>query len=572
MSYREINNEEIEENDDSNAIQNEQNNKKNFVEEDKTVESLQISIQKLNKKIEEDKINLRILQERYIKKQSEYNQLAGKPITKSKEQKLEEMKEKMKKIKNRQIFDPNYGKKNPVPLPDEETKIIEKNTDKRKIELDNLIDSINKQVLYNTKLSHEIEEVRKEKSRIYEKLEKINEENKILEKEIDQMKNRNNKIYNKIHFKELNKVKERGKTLESQFLEKRDYLENEYHKVIQANIKIEKEHKSNLSQLRLKNAVFADKARKNGSNSMIIHEMKIEDQEELQDRMPILDLLTDKWVYIIKYKRNMLDRYIKYSNEVRICFEKLLDYLGLEKLDQLPDIYNKNEQQMTAIESYLSSISSEVDDLNEKKCLLEKQIDILEKTQKMDQEEKLNIMEERKSKIQTLKKYNDELEGNINRRKQIFKDLEQPTLDFLRKMQKTYLVDFVVNKINVEESTKLNEKNIITFLGTIYCYCQLIKDFDENVKNKNSKNKESNDINKTIDLLKKDIKTKIMKINYNNCVNGNIHSSINNVVKHGNDFDETIRRLANVIVDQVNNNSDNSLNNISTLKTNNMST
>ena len=45
-------------------------------------------------------------------------------------------------------------------------------------------------------------------------------------------KNRNNKIYNKIQFKELNKVKEKGKTIETQFLDQRDTLENKYHKVI----------------------------------------------------------------------------------------------------------------------------------------------------------------------------------------------------------------------------------------------------------------------------------------------------------------------------------------------------
>ena len=32
----------------------------------------------------------------------------------------------------------------------------------------------------------------------------------------------------------------------------------------------------------------------------------------------------------------MLNKYIKYANEIRIAFDKLLLYLGLEKLDQLP--------------------------------------------------------------------------------------------------------------------------------------------------------------------------------------------------------------------------------------------
>ena len=576
MTDKEIDNEQIEQ--EKYQEEEDEFHNKNYKEKkDKSlseIETIQKSIQEISKKIEEDKINLRILQERHIKKQSEYNQLAGKPIIKSKEQKMEEMKEKMQKLKNRQIFDPNYGKKNPILQPGEETKMIQKNTDKCKIEYDNLINAINKQVLYNNELQREIEEVRKEKNRIHEKIEKADEQNKSIEEELEIMQNKNNAKYKKIQFKELNKVKEKGKVIESQFLEERDILENRFHKVIEANIRREKEHKNDLRKIRLKNAIFADRARAKGSSKSMadINDLKLEDQDEIHDRMPILDMLIDKWKYITKYKRNMLDKYIKYANEIRISFDKLLEYLGLEKLEKLPEVYTKNEQQMSSIESYLSSLSSEVDNLSEQKSLLEKQIIILSQTKKDDKEEQLNLIEERKEKIALLQKYNDELVENINRKKVIFKDLEEPTFNFLNKMQKTYLTDFVVSKNSVDKNTKLNENNVINYLGTVYCYCQLINDFDENVNyNQSLKVEENNDVNKTIDLLKKDIKTKLSKFNYKNCVKGDIHNSINNTVKHGDDFDETIRRLANVIVDQVNNNGDYSLNNISSMNTNNAS-
>ena len=102
--------------------------------------------------------------------------------------------------------------------------------------------------------------------RIFEKVEKIEEQNKIIENDLEALKNRNNKIYHKIQFKELNKVKDKGKIIETTFLDQRDYLENKFHKVIEANIKREKEHKSDLRKIRLKNAIFADKARKKGVN------------------------------------------------------------------------------------------------------------------------------------------------------------------------------------------------------------------------------------------------------------------------------------------------------------------
>ena len=166
-----------------------------------TVDILHNSIHQISTKIEEDKINLRILKERQFKKQSEFNKLAGKPIEKTKEQLLQEVKEKIEKYKNRQIFDPNYGKKEHIILPDEETFLVKKNTNKCKIELDFLRDEINKQILSNLKLSNDIKEVRKDRLRLTEKFARIEEENKEIEKNILLIQARNKKIYNRIHSK-----------------------------------------------------------------------------------------------------------------------------------------------------------------------------------------------------------------------------------------------------------------------------------------------------------------------------------------------------------------------------------
>ena len=199
---------------------------------------------------------------------------------------------------------------------------------------------------------------------------------------------------------------------------------------------------------------------------------------------------------------------------------------------------------------------------------------MLNNSKKNDKEEQINLVEDMKEKIDILKKNNSKLEQNMNKKRSLFRQMQQPTFDFLKKMQKTYLTDFVVSKNNVDENVKLTESNIINFLETVYCYCQLIKDFDENAKsnvNISTMSKESKEINKTLDMLKKDFKMRLSKINYNNLVNNNVQHSIKSVVNRGNDFDETIRRLANEIVDQVTKESNRSYNNISSMNTNNAS-
>ena len=538
-----------------------------------TVATLQNSIHEISRKIEEDKINLHILQERHFKRQTEYNKLAGKPEIKTKDQILQEIKIKIQKYKNRQIFEPNYGKKEHIMLPDEETFKIKKNSHKCQTELDFLKDEINKEKYLNDILSNEIREVKKDKLRLSEKYEKIEEKNKEMERTLRDIQFRNKKIYNKIHFKDLNAVKSEGKILETQFLESRDKLEYKYHKVIEANIKREKDHKNELKQIRLKNAIFADKARlKKMNHSLTTNSIKIENNYEIHDRMPILDTLINKWKYITKYKKNMLEKYIKHANQIRISFEKLLEYLGLEKYESLPEIFSKDQKQMTSVETYLNKISTEVDLLKEEKNNLEKKIILLKRTKREDKEEQNNLVEDRKEKIEILKKNNNRIEEYMSKKRNIFKEIQEPTFDFLRKMQQTYLTDFVVSKNNVDSNSKLNETNVINYLETVYCYCKLIKDFDENSKsstNDSKISKESKDINKNIDLLKKDFKAKLSKINYNHCVNSSVQYSISSVVKKGNDFDETIKRLANEIVNQVT--KDSSFANTSSMNTNNAS-
>ena len=62
-----------------------------------TVKTLQNSIHEISKRIEEDKINLRIIKERQFKKQSEFNKVSGKPIEKTKQQLLQDVKDKITK-------------------------------------------------------------------------------------------------------------------------------------------------------------------------------------------------------------------------------------------------------------------------------------------------------------------------------------------------------------------------------------------------------------------------------------------------------------------------------------------
>ena len=148
------------------------------------ISQIQDSIQAMVREIEKEKINLRLSQERYTKKLREYNEILGKPVALTKEQKLKMMKEKLEKLKTRQIFSPNYGHRVRPVNPEEEIKRIQKSSSLNEIKLNDIKNGVNKQALINERILREINEVRKDKILLKTKLSKIEEENQEIEKDI----------------------------------------------------------------------------------------------------------------------------------------------------------------------------------------------------------------------------------------------------------------------------------------------------------------------------------------------------------------------------------------------------
>lgn len=516
------------------------------------IPNLQQSIQILVHSIEREKIKKRISQERYTKKKREYNKLLGKPVSPTKEQKVTIRKQKLEKIKNREIFSPNYGKRINFVGPDEEIKTLKRCLSLNEIKLNTIKNDVNKQALANSRILKEINLIRKNKLIQKEKMEKIVEENNDISQQIRMLSKTNRRSLSKINFDDLKRHQDENKNDEKIFKENRELLEQQYHQVLEENIRREKEKKNELSKKRLANARIADNARRNTVKSS--EQFINADRDDIQDRIPIIDALLDKWNLTIKNKTQMVNKYIANSAKIKEALDKLLLLTGLERYEQLPIIYDMQEAQNAKIDEILSEVNNEVDILKEKKEILEKKISKLQKNKKeIINQNEINI-KEKEMNIEILKKLNDDLTNQINRKKSIFSDMEECTLNFLKKMESTYLSDFVVKKINLGENSKINENNVLDYLGAVYCYLQLINDFHENVQLKNEITQNINIsvlASKSIEVLDREIKFKLSKFNYKNCFN-----KVKKDAKQKNPFDDVIRRLANEIVKDVNTNYD----------------
>ena len=193
------------------------------------VRSLQKAIQEVTSKIEQEKIKLRITDERLEAKKNQYNQLLGKPVQKTEEEKEREHKAKLEETKRHKLETTQKKKKvNKA----EEFRLIQRkqyiDICRQEVELEGLIKSINETNLKIDELKLQIANLRKRKVAHDKQLNKLTVKNEQLKEETDKLKEINDKGFEnieKIDMERLAKKKEKGVKQEKEFQEKRDVLE-----------------------------------------------------------------------------------------------------------------------------------------------------------------------------------------------------------------------------------------------------------------------------------------------------------------------------------------------------------
>ena len=185
------------------------------------IPNLQQSIQILVQSIEREKIKRRINQERYTKKIGEYNKLLGRPVSPTKEQKVTIRKQKLERIKNREIFSPNYGKRINFVGPDEEIRTLKRSLSLNEIKLNTIKNDVNRQALANSRILNEINIIRKNRLIQKEKMDKIVEENDDISLQIRMLSRTNRRSLSKINFEDLKKHQIENKLSEEEFKNKR---------------------------------------------------------------------------------------------------------------------------------------------------------------------------------------------------------------------------------------------------------------------------------------------------------------------------------------------------------------
>ena len=504
--------------------------------------SIQEQIEQETKNIEQKKIDLRIMKERLVQKEKLYNELQGKPVNKTSEEKEKERRDKKKANKNHKFTDPIVRKKGREKQIMDDREKIAKEDIRKKSEFQKLTTDINELIISNKELKEQIIDLRKRKNEALKKKEEISKENEEKRVNLEEMQKKNEVSKSQIMHKEYKNAVTEGVEQQKEFEVERDELEEEYQRLREEYIKRERENKKenakkrNMAALALSNKGMPNSIR---DKDMEMELKKLAD-EEIMDRIPMLDICIEKWRVINNIKKTSIQIFQQNSTKIRDAFNKLTKYIGLDSFKELPVVYRKTEQQMSNINMYKEKLETQNDKLEYEKELINKQIQLLSGKKKVGNLKNSEFIEEKLKSIEVIENCAENFQKEIDKRMKLIEKIKPETNNYLIKLGDTYLSDFISGKINIDESSEYNEKTIDKYLSNVQDYFKLVQEWDKSTRD--NKGTESE-----LDKLRDEMKQKLGKFEQNRLLTTDLYQSMESDYKKGIKLDEIIRKSSQKI-------------------------
>ena len=515
-----------------------------------TLDNIQKEIQEITKRIENEKIQLRICSERYEQKFKLYCELQGKVPELTKEEKEKEKKERLNQKRDLTFSFPLKRKQLKEKVQFEEQIKIKKELGKNQNALGDIENDINKLLLINQDLKNEVTELRKQKSNAILKRENVIKINKQKEKEIEQLKLNNEITKKQIKKVELKESIDKGIQQQKDFERTRENLEIEYHKLIQESIRKEREKKkeqANKKQMLILSNDSSNALFKGTTGKEIEKKLKLISNEEISDRTPMIEELIKKWKSSNKIQKRMIEKYIVNSKIINDIFKKILSYNNVNSYNDLNIVFQKNEEQMNNVNMYINRLQNEIGELETKNIELDKKIIYYKDKNIENNESKREFIKDKNAKISQLENEIFDLENEIKKKREFFTRIQPATDKFLSKMNNSYLSEFVPKKIQIDKNLAYTESSINNYIANVEDYFKLIQNFEEGI---NDSNKDNEDIE--IDRLRNEIKNKLENFDKGKIFNKSLYSYMKNEQKNGLTFDDIIKKNSELIVGQIN--------------------
>jgi len=508
------------------------------------IDLIETQISSSTKRLAMDKINLRLLKERLLQKKNIYDNLEGKP-------------DKIlikKKIIKYKLYEPTKIKKGREREVMDERLKSEKEKEMREYDFKKVTDEIDILIQENRNLIKEINFSRKKKLELEKLKLKIMQEIIYKRNKLNEITKENNQILKTNKKELLNKEITSYIKQEKKYDLLKAYLEEEYNKVIQTYIRKKREKMNEIhfnrkiDELRNRGNMIQFDIAANKSIA-IQNELKKYEDEKIEDRIPILDVNLEKWRQVNQTKKENINKYIKNCSKIREVLDKLVSCLNVDSYKDLPEIFKKTEERESNISIKKEQLENENEKLKKEKEKLISYIELIQSKEKGNLEYKNKFIEQKNRKIKLIDKLIEKFRRDIHIKEKFFERIQPETDKFLKKLNETYLSEFIKDKINIRENNKYNYLSVNKYLSNVEDYLNLVYDWEENNDIDNFDDIEE----QNFDKLNSEMNQKLENFNKYKLINNkSLINSMKLQRKNGLNFNDIIKSASKKIIRPIN--------------------
>ena len=508
------------------------------------IDLIETQISSSTKRLAMDKINLRLLKERLLQKKNIYDNLEGKP-------------DKIlikKKIMKYKLYEPTKIKKGREREVMDERIKSEKEKEMKEYDFKKVTDEIDILIQENRNLIKEINFSRKKKLELEKLKLRLMQEILYKKNKLNEITKENNQILKTNKKEILDKEITSFTKQEKKYDLLKAYLEEEYNKVIQTYIRKEREKMNEIhfnrkiAELRNRGNMIQFDIAANKSIA-IQNELKKYEDEKIEDRIPILDVNLEKWRQVNQTKKENINKYIKNCTKIREVLDKLVSCLNVDSYKDLPEIFQKTEERESNISIKKEQLENEKEKLKKEKENLISYIELIQSKEKGNLEYKNKFIEQKNKKIKLIDKLIEKFRKDIHIKEKFFERIQPETDKFLKKLNETYLSEFIKDKINIRENNKYNYLSVNKYLSNVEDYLNLVYDWEENNDIDNFDDIEE----QNFDKLNSEMNQKLENFNKYKLINNkSLINSMKLQRKNGLNFNDIIKSASKKIIRPIN--------------------
>ena len=388
------------------------------------------------------------------------------------------------------------------------SRLLESESDRLQREVDNFTHKLEQQRRRNASLDEQVKsmstEVKTKKEELQAKLPSVKEEKKLelkiktlennLQKEMVklndiQAKNKDLREAINVLRREKKAYLEMFQSMEKELAEKAKEAEKCNREHVEGS-KIEEKYKTKMLKLKAKaeeeiaalqnqfsvmqSVIEEDRKKQNAAvkeiANTLISPCGQTGHEDAVDPHKVLEALYKKWVQACKERKAIVDQYHKNIRILSDAFNQIREATGIDDIDEIVTAFIKSEEQHYTLYSYVNSLNTELDALEDRYQYLSKHYEQLRNL--LDQEKSSNIAvaSELNNQIQELNLEHDSTLAAIENLKQEISSIQEPVEEMLKEFEECQFTLEFNKKLTKDEGFVVNEQNVEQYLGELEEY------------------------------------------------------------------------------------------------------